>query len=551
MTISVNTTMGTCPICIEDYDIDERYDTDEVIELACHHFHHRDCIERWLSTNESNLRNLTCAYCTQITMPKSISLDYYSPQVCENYYSEKNLRAHFLKIEQDPYQTSTVVRAVKEMIPHCNHILNLLKGHIPELYIWIEKNISKELESLAANILLDFHMREGTFETLEQQKRNLSYIPREEWSTRIPNRGIAVKDYTSDGKPFRMRVSKDYLEKVTENYIYNREHNIPNFNRIHHLGKFTESLRRIENIYSYDPEVLDCLEDVRSLRKEISDLIQINNSLPMEEILSLIKEMVINSQLIDSRKRVVLLVINGILFDHGALRTLTEEVDRWKKEPIGNWPTEIEQGGPIFLHRGKLTSCNSKDFKQLCGRKDYKEVIAFMLDLCKIHDVEKFEEGLNTIQQRYYYDQEVLDAINDARNFRKDVSDILKKNSNCPMEFGLFYIDLTISRKISDSSKKNLIASIIKEVLFARGAIRTCEQEVNRWKKVPVEEWPLEIKENGISFLSKDDSVKHCEVNDFEKLGASHLTNDKIKPIAYGALALTAIGTGIYYISTR
>lgn len=368
MTISLhNSTYETCPICCEDYADGEREDTAKVVELACHHFQHIECTSLWFRESEKKGVDLTCGYCTQVSMPKRESL-HFTPECLE---------AHFSRIERDPYQGSKakVIHCLKELRSRSESILDLLSNIIgpngltetgeTEFLNWIKANIQPQSRYIVCKVLAEFLTGGGMLKTMREEIRELSYIPTERWSAIIPEEGVAVCTVTSDGAEFRMKVSKDYLQRVAKDYVYRKKYNIPDFDRIHNLGKFKESLGYITEKYHYDPEVSGCFQDAQNLREDISNLIQSNSALSTEGILSLIKEMVGKSKVSDSSKRTIPLLINEILFDRGALRTLSQEINRWTRVPIEEWPVEMKEEGVYFLDEdNSVQHCKIKDFEE-------------------------------------------------------------------------------------------------------------------------------------------------------------------------------------------
>lgn len=525
MTISTNnSTYDKCSICFADYINNEREDTAKVVELACHHFQHIDCVALWFTENEKKGQDLSCGYCTQISMPKK-----ESPQL-----SIEGLKTYFSKIERDPYQGSKgeVIRCLEELRTLSESILQLLsdimtstdsncltKTGETKFYHWIQANIQPGSQYIAVKLIADFLIGANTLRTLREEIKELSSIPTKDWSAIIPEEGVAVYDVASDGTEFRMKVSKDYLQRATKAYIHRKKHAIPDLDKIHNLGKFEEHLGYITRKYFYDSEVTDCFEDVKKLRANISNVIQSNSFLPTEKLLSLIKEMIINSEVSENSKRTIPLIINEILFDRGALRTLSEEVNRWAKHAMEEWPSQIKEG-ILFLGKDNSVQC--------CEIKDFEGLVTSALQFDKIHNAGKFEERLDTIAARYFYDPEVLDSIQDAKNLRNDISYLIYTHSSLPTEEILSLIkEMVIKSEVSDHSKRT-IPLIIKEVLFERGALRTLREEVDRWKREENAQWPLGMKATGIYFLDKDNSVKHCTTKDFEKLVASKRMNDKV-----------------------
>lgn len=542
MTISTNnSTYDQCSICFADYLNNEREDTAKVVELACHHFQHIDCVALWFTENEKKGQDLSCGYCTQISMPKK-----ESPRL-----SIEGLETYFATIERDPYQGSKeeVIRCVEELrtlsesivqllsdMMNCTDLNGLTKTGETKFYDWIRANIQPGLQYIATKIIAGFLSAGNTLRTLREEIKELSYIPTKDWSAIIPEEGVAVYDVASDGTEFRMKVSKDYLQRATKAYIHRKKHAIPDLEKIHNLGKFEEHLGYITREYFYDSEVADCVEDVKKLRGNISNLIQSSSSLPTEQLLSLIKEMIINSEVSENSKRTIPLIINEILFDRGALRTLSEEVNRWAKHAMEEWPSEIKER-VLFLDKDNSVQC--------CKIKDFEGLVTSALQFDTIHNAGKFEERLDIIAGRYFYDPEVLHSIQDAKNLRRDISYLIYTHSSLPMEEILSVIkEMVIKSEVSDHSKRT-IPLLINEVLWERGALRTLKQEVERWKREENAQWPVGMRETGIYFLDKDNSLKHCTTKDFEELVASRRMNDKVSSIATYLLVGATAGFAI------
>lgn len=343
MTISVtNTTNDTCHICHMDYTSIEREDTAKVVELACHHFYHLSCLSPWLSLNEKENRDLSCCYqCEASWVPKrshpeSITAEFVKQRLAE--------------IEQnEEYRSqSEVIHCLAQLKPHCRSIATRLqdigatqgsKESYEKLKNWVIENVQEKLRATACEVINEVVQGAQALRNLEQETRYWATIPLANWSTEMNKEGVSVY-YEADHDQCRMRVSKDYIQRATYAYMYQN---------IHDIEKFEKNLTELEKRYDYDREVLDAIQDARTLHQTISDTIKKHASLPIDKIILPIEKLINAAQLSETSKRTIPSLIKEILFCRGALRTLNEETDRWKKESIDNWPTKLKEEGIYFF----------------------------------------------------------------------------------------------------------------------------------------------------------------------------------------------------------
>lgn len=357
MTISINNiSSDACLICHEDYTSGEREDTAKVVELACHHFYHLDCISPWLVLNENAGQDLSCCYqCEASLLPKKFYPEIINSEVVEE---------RFAKIEQNPDFGSRpeVINCLVHLKPHSNSIATLLKdlaetGSIEDscerFMNWIIANVEEESRSIACLLINEALQGAQVLKSLEQEIRYLAALPITERSTEIKEEGVPVY-YGESPNEFRMRVSKDYLERATCAYLYEN---------IHNIEQFEGYLAVMGEVYAYDQEVLDAIEDARNLHKTISDTIKENASLPIDKIILPIHELMEKTQLSENSKRTIPLIINEILLQRGALRTFNEEIDRWAKEPIEKCPEKLKQNGTYYIDReNTVKHLNAEEF---------------------------------------------------------------------------------------------------------------------------------------------------------------------------------------------
>ena len=68
--------------------------------------------------------------------------------------------------------------------------------------------------------------------------------------------------------------------------------------------------------------------------------------------------------------------------------------------------------------------------------------------------------------------------------------------------------------QLSENSQRT-IPLIVSEILLQRGALRTFNEEIDRWKKEPIQMWPRKIQEEGVRYLDQKNAVKHINAEDF------------------------------------
>lgn len=275
MTISkANTTYQACPICEIDYTYTEKQDTKKVVELACTHFFHMQCIGDWFSTNQTDREDLSCRYCDQLCVEK------YNPTL---------------------------------------------------------------------------YTGEDALNTLDNQIQYLSHIPSE-----IKTSSVPVFHKIGDSL-FRMRVSNNYLERATAARMYDKLQN---------HQQFKYYIKDLKNFYGYDEGVINAIPHARNLLTRLADFL-LQEEEPIEsrkEIFLLLEDTLKRMDITDDLKEHTRLIIYKFLFNRPALRTLTEEVDRWKKVPVRNWPFFIKgRGGVVRVleEDGSAKIYKSADFKEL------------------------------------------------------------------------------------------------------------------------------------------------------------------------------------------
>lgn len=358
MTISVtNTTSDVCLICHENYTSTERADTAKVVELACHHFYHLDCVSPWFAQNENATVDLACCYqCEPSLMPKRSHPDsIINAETVERRFSE-------LEQNQNLSSRSELINCLEQLKPHSNSIANLLNGIVQSggsedsykrLKNWIIANVQEESRSMACLVTNEILQGASALRSLPQEIKRLAAIPITDWAKEIKEEGVPVYYSDSNGE-YRMRVSKDYLQRATYAYLYQN---------IHDIEKFENNLGQLENLYDYDQEVLDAIYEARNLQKTISDTIKKHAYLPIDQIILSINELVNTTHLSENSKRIIPSIIKEIVSSRGALRTLNQETDRWKKEPIEMWPTKLKEQGIYFLDsNNKLKRLDGESF---------------------------------------------------------------------------------------------------------------------------------------------------------------------------------------------
>lgn len=338
MTISTtNTTYENCPICQIDYTDTEREDTKKVVELACTHFFHMQCIGSWFSQNEQDGEDLSCGYCAQTSVQK------YTPR---GSLTVETLATFFEGIKKNPTfdWNPKVINCIKKLrslseplielinnnpLDHENKLVEL-KNKIED---WIKANIDEELQRTAMQIILEIYNGGGALHTLEDQIRHLSRLPYDKWPKVIQRSDVPVYQETESGI-VRMRVSKNYLERAIAPTLCDILQKHETFH--HHI-------ENIKSFYNYDRGVRDAIPHAINLQKELSRLVKEKPVSSVEKIFLLLQNTLEGMHITDELKEDCRLIIYSFLFNLPALRTLTEEVDRWKKIPIRDWPPDIRR----------------------------------------------------------------------------------------------------------------------------------------------------------------------------------------------------------------
>lgn len=362
MTISLhNSTYETCAICAKDFTDIEREDTKKTVTLACDHFYHMECISEWFSMNETNGRDLACCYCTKVSVPK------LQPNTVIN---GQTLMDFFESVEKNPIFQSdlALITCVTKLRSLSESLIELLNGihlidpsnvteHLKKARDWIEANIETELRQTAAQLIAKMVYGGGTLRTLEQEVEYLARTPYDKWPATAEKLGIPVYHSVNGEQKFRMRVSKQYLERATAAYLYERMQN----------DKILElELEEIQLEYYYDSEVLEAIPHARNLQRDLSTLLRDNPIPSIEEIFLLIEETIKKTNIKDDVKENVRLIINKSLLRLGALRTCTQEIERWKDIPIESWPLAIQgEGVRVLDENNEVHHYEIEDFLEL------------------------------------------------------------------------------------------------------------------------------------------------------------------------------------------
>lgn len=361
MTVSINNaTYDTCPICHEDFTNFERKDTKKVVIISCDHFYHMSCLASWFSMNENRRKDLSCCYCTQSSMPK---IQYRISITLEA------LAACFQKIEKNPNFRSdrNVINCLTKLKPLSEALVTLINDvrltnssateNVTKFRDWIEANIPIKLRQTAAQVIVEICSGANTLKNLEQQVEHLATLPDNKWPKELEKSGMPVYHSVDGGELFRMRVSKKYLQAATAAYLCERIQNVP---------IFESHLEEVQRHYDYDSEVLDAIPCAKILQKDFSKLLRDNPISSREEMFLLLEETIKKTNIKDDLKGNTRLIINKFLFRLGALRTLTQEIDRWKNIPAERWPLIIRAIGVYVLDEDNAVKhYEKKDFVRL------------------------------------------------------------------------------------------------------------------------------------------------------------------------------------------
>lgn len=329
MTLSIrnptdNITYDTCAICQENCTDVEKYNTKKIVELACHHFYHMNCINHWFAQNCGKLEYLSC-HCKQFSIKKRLSRDFLTPKMVITFLEE---------VKQDPnYQTDkNVMNCIVELHRLIEPLVALLKDmnsfqdlRRHKYETWIKNNIDTRLQKTADILIKKLFRGFDVAADLQERVNYLSHVPYEKWPMDTEKLGVPVY-WIVDKKYVTTSVSKDYLDRAVA--VVLRE-------RLQNAEEFDFFLMRSRRDYKHDWQVIEALPYLEELRETFSEALREKPLASKEEILSLLEKKkgeIELDEFDDHLRKTIGLLMDQFLFDRIAVRTLAQEKKRWRKE---------------------------------------------------------------------------------------------------------------------------------------------------------------------------------------------------------------------------
>jgi len=206
-----NSTQEMCVICYEDYQDKEISNVNKIVELACHHFYHMDCISKSLSSQKDRRRDLTCCYCNQVIA--------FAPQNTDAFTSQEIFQARLKEIEEDCDYDSKVMESipiVATLYHSLDAIVNQGEGvanSISDLVIQNEM-IKEDLKQTVFFILSAMLLGEQFSRTVGSEAIRWKNVSFENWPDKIKQKGVLVRH-----KDIRIRISANHLKKIIDKEV--------------------------------------------------------------------------------------------------------------------------------------------------------------------------------------------------------------------------------------------------------------------------------------------------------------------------------------------
>ena len=225
----LNSTQETCAICYKDYQDKEISDVTKVVELACRHFYHIDCISQSLICQEKGQRKLTCCYCNQVVAPLA--------QGANAFENQEVFQERLEEIRKDYDYDNEVIEAVSivatlytplhdlsNAVPMESHDAgaNQAEGEeqkpdfsqaVANLVIENE-TIKEDLKRIVIQILGTMMTGDRALRTVDGEAERWRGIPIENWPDKIKQEGVLVRYAAYEGT--RMRIPANHLKKVAD-----------------------------------------------------------------------------------------------------------------------------------------------------------------------------------------------------------------------------------------------------------------------------------------------------------------------------------------------
>lgn len=375
MTVSINnSTYDNCPICGEEYSVDPRTDTQKIVELSCHHFFHMDCISDWFYSKQKEGQDLTCGYCTQLSIPK---------MHIRNSFTQTDLTDFFAQIKQDAVslRNHDLIDCVEHLKPHLTSLLNTLNDFVPiqqenaiiensnRIDNWVKGTVEKKFQGMACHLIKQLYVGSTVVSPLQEEVVHLAKIPYSQWPEKAERNGFSVLHFLNDGKWVKISVSKQHMEREVISYLSER---------IKKDILFESILDIIRSDYSYDELVIQAIPYAKNVQKEFSELLQQKSFSSREEMLLSLQESIHKLPIKEDIKETVSFIVYKFLFRRGALRTLPQEIKRWEKKSIDQLPQHIRSKGVrVWQEDNETKTHNVKNFIELLPSHRFHKIRSY------------------------------------------------------------------------------------------------------------------------------------------------------------------------------
>lgn len=227
ITLILNTTQETCVICHEDYQKKEIFDVTKVVELACHHFYHINCLSKAFRYQEARPTNLSCCYCTQEVALAALGVNAFADQEIfqarlEEIRGDYDYDNEVIEAASIVITLYTSLHDLSQTVPIelSNTLANPAKeeqkvGFSEDVYDLIKRNqtIKEHLKRVVMQILGTMMTGDRALRSVDDEAERWGSVPFENWPDKIKKNGVLVRYECQDA---RIRVSANHLKKVAD-----------------------------------------------------------------------------------------------------------------------------------------------------------------------------------------------------------------------------------------------------------------------------------------------------------------------------------------------
>lgn len=234
MTIPVgNSTQEMCVVCGVDYAKNEIENTDKIVELACRHFYHINCISNWIEHRISEKKDLSCCFCNQVFVHNPMRM---------SFLSNKEDFIHLLEHAKETSIFKKDINSINYILSHedlFNEIYNTIASFtnsmvnhdslpIDELGLIFSNDLTKCVNKytchnveLSLNLLETMHVvfrlaSRGIIPPLPTvlRMRQWENVPFIYWPTELKKTGIYINITLDNEKKIPMRISAEHFKRM-------------------------------------------------------------------------------------------------------------------------------------------------------------------------------------------------------------------------------------------------------------------------------------------------------------------------------------------------